>query len=163
MPSQICRCFNVLQVLYERGYFDGEKVSVSSNITSKEYSIVSMEAFEIYAANHNRNTKKYVLSLDRYNYYMMNIVDYLIGNTDRHWGNWGVLVCNSNNKPYGDIQRKTEARYVEVLKFWHFVRIGSINGIDHFDRHKTIHDKIPVSVVLDLGVGKTNKSKYTIT
>lgn len=30
---------------------------------------------------------------------MMNIIDYLIGNTDRHWGNWGVLVCNSNNKP----------------------------------------------------------------
>ena len=30
---------------------------------------------------------------------MMNIVDYLIGNTDRHWGNWGVLVRNSNNKP----------------------------------------------------------------
>ena len=58
-----------------------------------------MEAFEIYAANHNRSTKKYVLSLDKYNYYMMNIIDYLIGNTDRHWGNWGVLVCNSNNKP----------------------------------------------------------------
>lgn len=99
LASQICRCFNVSQVLYERDYFDGEKVSVSSNITSKEYSIVSMEAFEIYAANHNRSTKKYVLCLDKYNYYMMNIVDYLIGNTDRHWGNWGVLVCNSNNKP----------------------------------------------------------------
>lgn len=99
LASQICRCFNVSQVLYERDYFDGEKVSVSSNITSKEYSIVSMEAFEVYSANHNRNTKKYILSLDKHNYYMMNIVDYLIGNTDRHWGNWGVLVCNSNNKP----------------------------------------------------------------
>ena len=30
---------------------------------------------------------------------MMNIIDYLVGNTDRHWGNWGVLVKNSNNKP----------------------------------------------------------------
>ena len=70
---------------------------------------------------------------------------------------------NAENGTYGNIQRKTEARYVEVLKFWHFVRIGSINGIDHFDRHKTIHNKIPVSVVLDLGVGKTNKNKYTIT
>ena len=30
---------------------------------------------------------------------MMNIIDYLTGNTDRHWGNWGVLVRNSNNKP----------------------------------------------------------------
>ena len=99
LASQICRCFDVSQVFYERDYFDGEKVSVSSNITSKEYSIVSMEAFEIYAVNHDRNTKKYILSLDRHNYYMMNIIDYLIGNTDRHWGNWGVLVCNTNNKP----------------------------------------------------------------
>ena len=57
-----------------------------------------MEAFEIYSMNHDRDTKKYVLSLDRHNYYMMNIVDYLIGNTDRHWGNWGVLV-NKTNKP----------------------------------------------------------------
>ena len=23
----------------------------------------------------------------------------LVGNTDRHWGNWGVCVKNSNNKP----------------------------------------------------------------
>lgn len=99
LASQICRCFNVSQVLYERDYFDGEKVSVSSNITSKEYSIVSMESFEVYSANHGRNTKKYILSLDKHNYYMMNIIDYLIGNTDRHWGNWGVLVRNSNNKP----------------------------------------------------------------
>lgn len=99
LASQICRCFQVSQVFYERDYFDGEKVSVSSNITSKEYSIVSMEYFEIYAVNHDRNVKKYILSLDKHNYYMMNIVDYLIGNTDRHWGNWGVLVRNSNNKP----------------------------------------------------------------
>lgn len=99
LASRICRCFAVSQVLYERDYFDGEKVSVSSNITSKEYSIVSMEAFEIYAVNHGINTEKFILSLDQYNYYMMNIVDYLIGNTDRHWGNWGILVRNSNNKP----------------------------------------------------------------
>mgnify|MGYP007135423855 CR=1 FL=1 len=37
--------------------------------------------------------------MDKRAYYMMNIVDYLIGNTDRHWGNWGVLVKNSTNKP----------------------------------------------------------------
>ena len=35
---------------------------------------------------------------DSYSYHMMNIVDYLVGNTDRHWGNWGFLVDNSNNK-----------------------------------------------------------------
>ena len=30
---------------------------------------------------------------------MMNIIDYLIGNTDRHWGNWSFLVDNRTNKP----------------------------------------------------------------
>ena len=29
---------------------------------------------------------------------MMNIVDYLVGNTDRHWGNWGFWVDNANNQ-----------------------------------------------------------------
>lgn len=30
---------------------------------------------------------------------MMNILDYLVGNTDRHWENWGLLVDNQTNKP----------------------------------------------------------------
>ena len=30
---------------------------------------------------------------------MMNLLDYLIGNTDRHWGNWGFLVDNLTNQP----------------------------------------------------------------
>ena len=29
---------------------------------------------------------------------MMNIMDYLIGNTDRHWGNWGFWVINKDNQ-----------------------------------------------------------------
>lgn len=99
LASNICQCFNVDQVKYNIDYFDGDIVSVSDNITSKDYSIVSMEAFTIYSMNHDRDTKKYILSLDKHNYYMMNIIDYLIGNTDRHWGNWGVLVSNNNNKP----------------------------------------------------------------
>ena len=99
LASRICQCFKVNQVIYDRGEFDHEPVTISKNITSQEVSIISMEAFAIYAQNHEKNIKKYILALDRYNYYMMNIVDYLIGNTDRHWGNWGVLVNNVNNKP----------------------------------------------------------------
>ena len=65
-----------------------------------------MEAFEVYLANHNRNIKEYMFSLDRHNYYMMNIVDYLIGNTDRHWGNWGLLArpCLEN----GSVKKKPQ-------------------------------------------------------
>ena len=29
---------------------------------------------------------------------MMNLIDYLVGNTDRHWGNWGFRVDNRTNK-----------------------------------------------------------------
>ena len=29
---------------------------------------------------------------------MMNVIDYLVGNTDRHWGNWGFFVDNATNK-----------------------------------------------------------------
>ena len=33
-----------------------------------------------------------------YSYYMMNIIYYLISNTDWHWGNWGFSVDNATNK-----------------------------------------------------------------
>ncbi len=99
LASRICRCFAVDQVLYEEGYFDGERVSVSVNMTSRKYSIASMEAVEIYCQNHEEAVEAYILGLDKHNYYMMNLVDYLVGNTDRHWGNWGVLVDNSRNRP----------------------------------------------------------------
>ena len=99
LASKICQCFDVSQVIYEAGYFDGEKVTMSKNFTSKEYSIASMEALEIYLENNDIKAKDYILKIDSYNYYMVNIIDYLVGNTDRHWGNWGVLVDNRNNKP----------------------------------------------------------------
>lgn len=99
LASKICRCFKVNQVFYEEDYYEGQKVSISKIMTSLDKSIVSMEEFSIYATNHNIDKLQYVLELDAYSYYMMNIVDYLIGNTDRHWGNWGMLVDNATNKP----------------------------------------------------------------
>lgn len=75
LASQICRCFDIDQVYYERDFFDSEEVSVSDNITSREYSIVSMEAFEVYCMNKEKDVKKYILNLDKRAYYMMNIVD----------------------------------------------------------------------------------------
>lgn len=99
LASRICQCFRCRQVIYREGRYDGEKVSVSSLMTSKEYSIVSREAFEIYACNREIEPLSYILKLDGYSYYMMNILDYLVGNTDRHWGNWGFLIDNKRNKP----------------------------------------------------------------
>lgn len=99
LASRVCQCFQCRQVVYEEDEYEGEKVSSSQIMTSKRYSIVSREAFEIYAVNHEMDALEYIFDLDRYSYHMMNILDYLVGNTDRHWGNWGFLVDNETNRP----------------------------------------------------------------
>ncbi|MGN1170789.1 MAG: hypothetical protein ACI4SZ_03970 [Lachnospiraceae bacterium] len=99
LASKICRCFRLNQVEYEEDDYDGQKVTISKIITSLKYSIVPSEYFEIYCINHEIDKMQYLLKLDAYSYYMMNIVDYLIGNTDRHWGNWGLLIDNETNQP----------------------------------------------------------------
>ena len=99
LASRICGCFDCPQVRYEPGEYDKEPVSVSEIMTSKEQSIVSREYFEIYAQNHEFNPLEYILNLDSHGYYMMNILDYLVGNTDRHWGNWGFMIDNRTNRP----------------------------------------------------------------
>lgn len=101
LASKIVRCFQVQSVAYEPSVFDGKKVSKSEIITSEAQGIVSMEAVEIYCLNHDQDPEAFVLKKDRYNYYMMNIIDYLVGNTDRHWGNWGFLVDNASNALQG--------------------------------------------------------------
>ncbi len=99
LASKICRCFRCNQVLYESEVFEGELVTVSRLMTSLDQSIVPMEHFAIYAANQEIDRMQFVLELDSYSYYMMNILDYLVGNTDRHWGNWGFLLDNRTNQP----------------------------------------------------------------
>lgn len=99
LASKICQCFQCNQVFYEEGRYKGEVISISNIFTSKEYSVISKKAFDIYAVNHDIDPMEYILSLDSYSYYMMNILDYLIGNTDRHWGNWGFLIDNQTNTP----------------------------------------------------------------
>jgi len=99
LASRICRCFRVNQVVYEEQIYDGQPVSESRLITSPDFSLVTWEAFSIYAINHDINAGEYLLDLDAYSYYMMNILDYLTGNTDRHWANWGFLIDNRTNRP----------------------------------------------------------------
>ncbi len=99
LASKVCQCFRCDQVVYQEGIYDGRKVSVSPLMTTPEQSIVSREAFEIWACNRGRDPQQWILKLDSYSFYMMNLLDYLIGNTDRHWGNWGLLVDNRINRP----------------------------------------------------------------
>ena len=98
LASEICQCFDIPQVQYHPYVFEGQVVTESRIVTSKRYSMVSKMAFDIYACNHDLDTLKFCRELDPVTYYGMNILDYLIGNTDRHPENWGFLVDNNTNR-----------------------------------------------------------------
>lgn len=98
LASKICQCFDFKQVVYNEYIYDDEVVTESKIISSKECSMVSKMAFDIYAANHDLNTLEVCKEIDLISYYGMNILDYLTGNTDRHPENWGFYVDNNTNK-----------------------------------------------------------------
>ena len=98
LASRIARCFTVDQVLYEPMAFLGETVSACRLMTSTARSIAAAEAVSIYAINHDTTLQAIVQRLDPYGYHMMNIVDYLTGNNDRHWGNLGFWVDNRTHQ-----------------------------------------------------------------
>ena len=98
LASRLCQCFDFKQVKYDEDFYDGQKVTQSKIITSRQYSIVSKMAFEIYALNHDLNVLNECLRIDKETYYGMNILDYLVGNIDRHPENWGFLVDNRTNE-----------------------------------------------------------------
>ena len=98
LASKLCQHFDFRQVVYQEGSYAGEAVTRSRIITSKEYSIVSKMAFDIYAGNHDLHTIEECKRIDSVTFYGMNILDYLVGNTDRHPENWGFLVDNKTNQ-----------------------------------------------------------------
>ena len=99
LASAVCRCFDVPQVIYEPGEYDGAPISRSRIVTSKARAIVPMRAFEVRCRNEDLDYLEEVIRLDRKAYYGMNILDYLTGNTDRHMENWGLWVDNDTNEP----------------------------------------------------------------
>lgn len=98
LASKIVDCFDIGHVSYQEDYFNDTRVSKCKIITSEFQGIVPMEFIDIYCVNHDMDRMEFILKKDAYSYHMMNIIDYLIGNTDRHWGNWGFWVDNKTNK-----------------------------------------------------------------
>lgn len=98
LASKIARCFALESVAYEESCFAGKLVSKSRIVTSEAQSLVPIEAVEVYCVNHDWNRDAFVLQKDAYSYHMMNLIDYLVGNTDRHWGNWGFFADNRTNR-----------------------------------------------------------------
>lgn len=98
LASEIAQCFDIPQVIYRPYIFENESVTESDIISSKEYSMVSKMAFDIYAVNHDLDTLEVCKEIDSICYYGMNIIDYLTGNTDRHPENWGFWIDNRTNQ-----------------------------------------------------------------
>lgn len=98
LASKIVKCFQLDAVEYESRIYDNQLVSCCAIITSLQRSIVPVSHVEIYSANHDTTVEQLVSDRDAYSFHMMNIIDYLIGNTDRHWGNWGFFVDNETNR-----------------------------------------------------------------
>ncbi len=98
LASKIIDCFDVEHVKYEKDEFDGQPVSACRIITTEDRSIVSAEYVNIFALNHDVSLMDIVFEKSKNAYYMMNIIDYLVGNNDRHLGNWGFWVDNKTNK-----------------------------------------------------------------
>lgn len=154
LASRICRCFQLNQVEYEEEFYDGQKVSVSKIVTSLAYSIVPMEYFEIYCMNHDMDKMQYILNLDAYSYYMMNIIDYLIGNTDRHWGNWGLLIDNETNKPI---------RLYDLMDFNKaFQAYGTIEGANCLTTpNKMSQKEAAIEAVQKIGLNQIKEIDYS--
>lgn len=51
----------------------------AKSMTSQRYSLVTYAAYDVYCTNHDWNTLDKILELDAPSYYMMNILDYLVG------------------------------------------------------------------------------------
>ena len=98
LASKIISCFKVNAVQYKLDTYEKKLVSKCGIITSKDYSLLNAFDLKIYCMNHDIDFYDYILKLDKYNYHMMNILDYLVGNNDRHPNNWGVLIDNKTNK-----------------------------------------------------------------
>ena len=98
LASQIAGCFRMDTILYEPYVFRGKEVTKCRNLTTEDRSIVSIGSIDEYCRNHGLDREELVLKKDPYSFYMMNILDYLVGNTDRHRENWGFTVDNRTNR-----------------------------------------------------------------
>ena len=99
LASRIARRFEVDQVLYEPMGYQGRHVTRSSLVTTKEKSIVSAGDMKFFLVRTGQSLWELIRSHDEYGYHMMNIIDYLVGNTDRHVRNWGFWVRNGDHTP----------------------------------------------------------------
>lgn len=90
--SQILITLGIPCVSYGRFEFQSRITSRCAIFTDKHTALVTAEQYSF-----NNNLQE-LLKLKEFQtaYCLMNLGDYLIGNTDRHWGNWGFLQSDTN-------------------------------------------------------------------
>ena len=86
--SDLLDKLNVRHVKYLKGQSGFRPVSRCRNMTDENHSICDMSYYQGYCMRNGLNLQDWLLN--NKDYYDMLIVDYLIFNTDRHSGNWGV-------------------------------------------------------------------------
>lgn len=84
--------FSVLN--YDYASYENVPVSSSKCFTSTEISSISAEKY-----SYNYNLEPLV----NQDFYIMNLCDYLVGNTDRHWGNWLFLYDDTGITGYAPL------------------------------------------------------------
>lgn len=80
--SKILQKLNIPVLNYEYEYWNNARVSACKCFTSEELGCVSAEKYMMDYSLEEMITDEY---------YYMNLADFIIGNTDRHWGNWGFM------------------------------------------------------------------------
>lgn len=78
-----------------------EAVVNSKLFTSQEISFVTFEEFKVFCRNYGLNPYKEAIKVDSDFYLKMQIVDYLLHNSDRDEKNWGFFMDNETGKITG--------------------------------------------------------------
>lgn len=92
--SQILAKIGIKTVLYRKDYFNNEPVSVCDCFTSKTINFARAGYMNIWSMNHDTEFSEIIYKYKR-QFDMMNLADYLVGNSDEHQDNWGVIYDNN--------------------------------------------------------------------
>lgn len=95
LVSEILECLDIPHI----SYYPTQNPSVCKckcMVDDDKYRLNYGE-FEEYCRNHNQNAVQRVKEINPVLFYQMNVIDYLIANTDRHNGNWGFFVDAKTN------------------------------------------------------------------
>lgn len=94
--SQMLQAIGIDVVNYHRSIFKSKLVSVCDCYTSKEVCFARAKYVDIWCMNHDIDFAD-IIYKHKLRFDMMNLADYLVGNSDEHSENWGIIYDNEFN------------------------------------------------------------------